>query len=90
MVLLISYDLNRGERPASYEAVRKMIEGSATSWAKPLFSQWFVETNESPDTWDARMKAVTDSDDRWFICQVTSNRQGWLSKTVWDWLNARA
>jgi hypothetical protein len=90
MVLLISYDLNRGERPASYEAVRTMIEQHSISWAKPLYSQWFVETNESPDAWDARMRTVTDPDDRWFICEVTRNRQGWLSRKVWDWLNARS
>jgi len=88
-VLLISYDLNRDERPASYEAVRQMIERHATAWSKPLYSQWFVETSDSPDTWDARMKTVTDENDRWFICEVTRNRQGWLAKTVWEWLNAR-
>jgi hypothetical protein len=36
------------------------------------------------------MKEVTDSNDYWFINKVTaSNRQGWLPKAVWDWLNER-
>jgi hypothetical protein len=89
MVLLISYDLNGHERPAAYEVVEKMIKNKAISWAKPLYSQWFVDTTESPTTWSNRMKEITDSNDRWFICRVNGERQGWLSQEVWDWLNAR-
>lgn len=88
-VLLISYDLNRGERPSSYAAVRDMIQRQAISWAKPLYSQWFVETNDTPDTWATRMRGVTDPDDFFFICRIARPYQGWLTQEVWDWLNPR-
>lgn len=89
MVLLISYDLNRYERPSAYAKVRDMIERHAISHTKPLYSQWFVQTQDGVDTWDARMKSVTDADDRWFICRVQRPYQGWLDKAVWPWLNER-
>lgn len=89
MIFLISYDLNGHERPSSYAEVEKMIKDQSASWAKPLYSQWFVDTGDSAVVWQNRMKAVTDSNDRWFISQVTSNHQGWLNKEVFDWLSAR-
>lgn len=89
MVYLISYDLNGHERPAAYAAVKKMIEEKSISWAKPLYSQWFVETNDTVDTWSDRMKAVTDANDNWFIVKIQRPYQGWLSQKIWDWLNAR-
>jgi hypothetical protein len=90
MVLLISYDLDHHARPAAYAAVEKMIKENSRSWAKPLYSQWFVDTGDSIETWQTRMKNVADgAADYWLILPVTSSRQGWLGKEVWSWLNAR-
>lgn len=90
MVILISYDLNKHERPEAYAKVKKMIEDNSISCKKPLYSQWFAETNDSVQTWHERMKEVTDDNDYWFIVTVTSTgHQGWLPKAVWEWLNER-
>jgi hypothetical protein len=89
MVLLISYDLNGHERPEAYDDVAHVIRTNAISYRKPLYSQWFVETNESCQSWHEKIKAVTDTNDHWFICPVGSTRQGWLPNETWDWLNAR-
>lgn len=70
MVHLISYDLNRHERPASYAAVRKVIERHSIDWRKPLYSQWFVHTNDSVQTWTDRLLQVMDGDDKLFVIQV--------------------
>lgn len=88
-VLMISYDLNGHERPSAYEAVKEMIEESSISARRPLYSQWFVETNDSVEKWHERMKSVTDDNDKWFINQVTKPRQGWFSSEIWDWLKER-
>lgn len=88
-VLMISYDLKGKERPEAYNDVKEMIEEEAISCMRPLFSQWFVETEESVQTWHERMKAVTDKDDNWFILRVTKPRKGWLAKGVWTWLKER-
>jgi hypothetical protein len=89
MVLLISYDLNGHERPSAYAAVKEMIEDKAISSKKPLYSQWFVETNDSVQSWHDSMQSVTDDNDKWFINEVTRPRQGWFAKSIWEWLNER-
>lgn len=89
MIILLSYDLNGHERPDAYEDVKEMIIQNALSSKKPLYSQWLIETDDSIQTWHERMKDVADEDDYWFIVRVSSERQGWLSKNVWEWLRAR-
>jgi hypothetical protein len=91
VILLISYDLNGHERPSSYARVKQHIERKATSSRRPLYSQWFVETDESPQAWSDSLAnaSLTDSNDRLFICQVKRPYQGLLAKDDWDWLSAR-
>lgn len=89
MVLLISYDLNGHERPSAYEAVKKVITDNAIAYLKPLYSQWFVETNDSADTWVDRLKEVTDRSDRLFVCTVRRPYQGLLTDAQWKWLRER-
>ena len=89
MILLVSYDLNGKERPAAYEAVRRAIELKAISIRRPLYSQWLVETNETPDTWSARLSAAADDNDRWLVVRVQAPYQGWLPEEIWEWLRPR-
>jgi hypothetical protein len=88
MILLISYDLNGNERPEAYEAVKKVIIDNSISHIKPLYSQWFVETDDGPDTWVDRLKEVTDQSDRLFVLQVKRPYQGLLTEKQWEWLGA--
>jgi hypothetical protein len=90
MVLMISYDLNRHERPSAYQEVHDVIKRRAVSYRRPLYSQWFVETNYSRDDWSAAIRAVIDEDDSLLVVQVRWPYQGWLAKEIWTWLNARA
>jgi hypothetical protein len=89
MVLLISYDLNRHERPSSYRAVHEAIRKNAISFAHPLYSQWFVETSEGVQAWSDRISEVADEDDAWLVLRVSHPYQGWLPSDVWDWLRTR-
>jgi len=89
MVLLISYDLDGHERPSAYTTVKRTIESHARSWQRPLYSQWFVETNETPQTWSDRLTTVIDRDDKLFIVRVQAPYQGWLAKNIWEWLRTR-
>jgi hypothetical protein len=83
---LISYDLNGHERPEAYEAVKKVITTNADACIKPLYSQWFVSTDDSVGTWVDRLKAVTDRSDRLFVLKVQRPYQGLLTDTQWAWL----
>jgi hypothetical protein len=89
MVLLISYDLNGHERPASYVAVKKAIEEGAIDFRRPLYSQWLVETEGSPSDWQQHLLKAMDANDRLFVCQVVRGYEGWLDKEIWTWLSAR-
>jgi hypothetical protein len=89
MILMISYDLNGHERPSAYQRVKAAIEGCAISARRPLYSQWLVETNESPAVWHQRLIGAIDSNDMLFTCEVTDSAQGWLPRETWEWLNAR-
>ena len=90
MVLLISYDLNGRERPSAYSAVKRLIERNALSYRKPLYSQWLVETNHGPDAWVEMLRKVMDADDGLFVVRVRRPYQGWLDRSIWPWLDARA
>lgn len=90
MVLLISYDLNGRERPAAYALVKRTIESNAISYRKPLYSQWFVETEYGPDAWVEMLRKVMDSDDGLFVIRVRPPYQGWIDRSIWAWLSARA
>ncbi len=90
MVLLISYDLNGKERPSAYTAVKNAIERNAISFRKPLYSQWLVESNHSPDQWVDMLRGVMDANDHLLIVRVRWPYQGWLPGALWTWLDARA
>jgi hypothetical protein len=89
IIILLSYDLNGHERPDAYDDVKQMIVDNAISYKRPLYSQWFIETDDTVQTWHERMKEVTDDNDHWFIVKVARPRQGWFGEATWDWLNER-
>jgi hypothetical protein len=89
MVLLISYDLDGHERPSAYAAVKKRIEEGATSFRRPLYSQWLVETASLPDQWFEHLKPVIDENDRLLIVRVQRPYAGWLDKEIWEWQSTR-
>ena len=89
MVLLVSYDLNNHERPASYQAVHDVIKGNAVSFKHPCTRS---------GSWKHRLilrrgryliGSVADEDDTWFVLRVMRPYQGWLPSDVWEWLKER-
>lgn len=88
MVLLISYDLNREERPKAYAKIKDVIEQNAADFVKPLYSQWLVSTHSSPQDWTELLldSGTIDKDDRLLIIQIKQPYWGWLSKDHWRWL----
>ena len=88
-VLLISYDLNGHERPESYAKIKDKIEKGATSSYKLLYSQWLVETDDTPHRWVEFLSASLDGDDRMLVTRVSSDWSGWLSQQERTWLRER-
>ncbi|EPX62536.1 hypothetical protein D187_008724 [Cystobacter fuscus DSM 2262] len=89
---MLCYDLNQFEPSRSYDVVRTFIERHAISWRRPLMSQWFVETCDTPEAWADALKLFTDENDRYFVCRIhtgMSDFAGYLDKEICDWLRSR-
>lgn len=88
----VSYDLHRGqdEYPGLWAELEK------TPHRHILQSSWLVLTSETARQLDKRLKKHLHlggrgpDTDRIFISEVDANRQGWLEKETWNWVNANA
>ena len=85
MIISISYDLNRPGQ--NYQDLYNTIK-QATSWAHPLESLWFIQTQESVNDLSEKLLRQIDQNDHLFLVDITGQpRQGWMSKEMWDWLD---
>ena len=85
MIYSISYDLRQPGR--NYDDLYDTIK-SAPSWAHAMDSLWFISTNESVDVWSTRLRQVIDDNDWLFVVDITGQpRQGWMKKSIWEWIN---
>lgn len=85
----ISYDLIRPEK--DYDKVIEAIKNLGTSWAHPLRSVWWVETNMTSDQVSDAVKKAFDGNDIFFVNRLRAGEyQGWLSREMWEWLNTHA
>jgi len=82
----VSYDLNKAGK--DYKGLHDELK-STSGYFHLLDSTWLLHTSESANQIWERLKKHVDSDDRILVAQITSNKQGWLSKTAWEWLDAR-
>ena len=90
-VKIISYDLGSPETSEDYEELIKYIKDLG-SWAKPLYSVWFVDTDKTTKEIRDGAEAYMDSNDKLFVAKWDPS-SGWASqrlpKSVTDWLHAR-
>lgn len=88
MVLMITYDLNKvKDYKKLYAAIGDLGETKRDS---NLDSVWFISTASTPSQASEYIRKATDSDDTHFICRIRSGeRNGWMSKEVWDWINSQ-
>ncbi len=86
-IFLITYDLK--EPGQDYSELYEAIKGLG-DWQHPLESVWMVKVNDfivAQNIYDT-LRPQIDENDLLFIVDITDrNCQGWLSKTVWTWLN---
>lgn len=83
---LISYDLIKPETLPDYKRLTDTIK-TATYWAKPLKSVWFVKTTLSAAQIRAELRKVTDVNDKILVIEITNNWASYgLPKDVTDWM----
>ncbi len=85
---VISYDLKEPGRDYTslYEAIKGYVE-----WQHPLESTWIVYTYYSANDISEKLRANGNMDDSdlLFVCALDINdRQGWLDKSVWNWIKS--
>jgi hypothetical protein len=91
-VYLVTWDLNK-EKP-NYAQARENLIAHLRRYQHikdpGLDSVWFISTSSSADQVSADVRTKMDDNDKLVVTQlVTGQHQGWLGKSIWDWINTR-
>lgn len=91
-VFVVTWNLNK-ER-SNYSAARTafiaQLENYKNKSDSGLESVRFIETTHSADQVDSFLRQKMDQNDRLLVSKMNHGQhQGWLSKEVWEWINAR-
>lgn len=84
---MLTYDLNSpGQK---YDNVIKTIkeEISDGHWCKYWDSTFLFRSSLTTDQMLAKLKPYLDSGDRFFVAEIVNNKQGWLTKDQWKYIN---
>ena len=88
-IYVISYDLKRPGH--DYDTLYQTIK-SLGEWQHPLESTWLVYTGLSADEICSTLRADgrMDENDLLLVCPLDQkDREGWLARTVWDWIKSK-
>jgi hypothetical protein len=91
-VFLVTWDLNRAKPNYSQARVNFVQHLQQYEHVKDpgLDSVWFISSKSSVNDIDKFLRQRLDSDDRLIVTQLQQGtHQGWLSQSIWDWVNAR-
>ncbi len=91
-VFLVTWDLNK--QKLNYAQARQNLIDHLSRYPHikdpGLDSVWFIQSPMAANSIDADIRTRIDDNDRLLVTQlVTGQHQGWLSKSVWEWINAR-
>lgn len=82
----ISYDLRQPGR--NYSNLYDRIKLLDSSCQHPLESNWFIRSNESAEKIYDFLRPYIDDNDLLFVTEINSqNKQGWMVRTFWNWIN---
>jgi hypothetical protein len=66
----------------------EVIFSGALDWTRYMPNCWILWTTKSPETWYRRVRHLINTGDNVFFVEINlAERQGWISKSVWDWIN---
>lgn len=83
---MLTYDLNSpGQK---YEEVRKVIKkeisnGYCNYWESSFLFRSALTPSEMLD----KLRPHLDSGDKLFVTEIVNNKQGWLNKKQWNFIN---
>lgn len=69
------------------DVVQKEMD-QALDWFRYEPKCWVVYSNSDISTWMARLQKYAEPTGRLFICAFdTTEKNGWMAKAFWDWIN---
>jgi hypothetical protein len=88
MAKILQITFNFEGRKAPTEEINKVLN-KALSWVAYAPNCWMIFTStEDANTWYTRLRKVVNRDDSVFVCELNiENRQGWLPRSVWKWID---
>ena len=84
MVYVVSYDLRKPGQ--DYKGLFDELQASP-GWWHYLESTWLIATSESANELYDRLRKHLDRDDSILVIQAGGDRQGWLPKKAWEWID---
>lgn len=83
---MLTYDLNSpGQK---YEKLRNVImEEISNSYCTFWKSSFLFRSSLTPNVMIEKLQPYLDKDDTLFVTEIVNNKQGWLSKNQWDFIN---
>lgn len=87
MVYMITYDLNSPGQ--NYDKVIEAIKDASNGvWCTFWKSSYLIKSNfKSADDVFAKIKPHLDGNDKVLVIEVKNNKQGWLTKEEWKYIN---
>lgn len=71
----------------AFDDIKKKMDQSL-DWYRIDEQTWFVYSTSTAEKLYARFEPTVKDGGNIFICQLdTSNKQGWMSKNFWEWIN---
>jgi len=86
-VLIVAYELHREPTSKDYQSIVSIIK--KYDYLKIGGSEYFIYTNDSPDTIVDKIKPYFESNEKLIVIKVSNPKQGLLTEEQWKWLNAR-
>ena len=85
MLYAINYDLKK-DQGKDYNDLYEVIK-SVGVWWHYLESTWIVETDKNSEEIWKIIEKIKDKEDHFLIIKLENEKQGWLPKKAWEWLN---
>lgn len=87
MVYMITYDLNKEGQ--DYENVIQAIKDASTGvWCSYWKSSFLIKSNlKTADEVSNKITPYLDNNDTLLVIEVKNNKQGWLNKNQWKFIN---
>ena len=82
-VYVVSYDLRKPGK--DYKGLSEELQRSPRWWHY-LESTWLIATSENAGELYNRLVPHLDQGDNILVIQAGSDRQGWLPRDAWNWI----